>query len=137
MVNPGRGKFCPMLSPELQFLIACCAPPGEVAGRVNDVLKRPLDWRLLIDDYDAQGMLPLISRAMHLAGEVAVQPEFLHEIHDKAARKRLRSLGMAGELARILRALEGAGLPAIAFKGSTLAYLAYGDVAMRDATDLD
>ena len=61
----------------------------------------PIDWRLLIDRCDAQGTLPLLSRALHLARPTPVPPEFLAEIHEKAAGKRLRSLGMAGELARI------------------------------------
>jgi hypothetical protein len=44
---------------------------------------------------------------------------------------------MAGELARILRAFEAAGLTPIAFKGPTLAHLLYGNLALRDSADLD
>jgi hypothetical protein len=44
---------------------------------------------------------------------------------------------MAAELSRILRTLEAGGVTALAFKGPTLALLAYGNLALRDSADLD
>lgn len=126
-----------MPSPELNVLIACCAPPAQAAARLAEALAVPVDWRLLVDRSDAQGTLPLLSCALYRAGAVSVPPEFLAEVHEKAAVKRMRSLGMAGELARVMDNFDSAGLTAIVFKGPTLAYLAYGDIALRDSTDLD
>jgi hypothetical protein len=104
---------------------------------VADALQAPIDWRLLVDRSNAQGTLPLLSRVLTTAGTTRVPPEFLAEIHDKAARKTIRGLVMASELAHVMRNFETAGLTAITFKGPTLAYLAYGDVALRDSADLD
>jgi len=67
------------------------------------------------------------------AAPVSVPSEFLTEIHEKAARKTIRSLVMAGELARIMSNFGAEGVTAIAFKGPTLAYLAYGGRQDRHA----
>jgi hypothetical protein len=53
-----------MFGPELGILIACGATPDQVAGRISDALTVPLDWDALIDIADAQGTLPLLSRAL-------------------------------------------------------------------------
>jgi hypothetical protein len=112
-----------MNSIEISFLAAACVPP--------------VDWRDLVDRTDAQGTLPLLSRALYRTGALAVPPEFLADIDERVARKTLRSLLMAGELAHLMRSFEDAGLTPIAFKGPILSYLAFGDLALRDSTDLD
>jgi len=78
-------------------------------------------------------MAALLSRAL------AAQPScpILPDIRERAAAFTMRSLRMAGELARILNAMRAAGVPAIAFKGPVLAYAAYGDLALRAFNDLD
>jgi hypothetical protein len=66
-----------------------------------------------------------------------IPPAILADVRSRAASKAMHALSMAGELSRILRRLEAAGITAIAFKGPTLALLAYGNLALRDAADLD
>jgi len=126
-----------MLTSEQRVLVACCGPSEQITERLTEAFGRSIDWRQVIDHCDAQGTLPLLSRALYLAHSIPVPEEFLTEIHEAATRKRLRSLGMAGELARIMRNMDTVHLTPITFKGPTLAYLAYGDVALRDSTDLD
>jgi hypothetical protein len=48
-----------------------------------------------------------------------------------------RSLLLTGELRTLLRRLEEAGIPALAYKGPVLAQDLYGSVALRDMLDLD
>jgi hypothetical protein len=78
-------------------------------------------------------MLPLLARA--LVGQASCPVHA--EIRARAAANAMRSLWMAGELARILGAMQAAGVTALTFKGPALAHLAYGDIALRDSTDLD
>ena len=44
---------------------------------------------------------------------------------------------LTSELIKIMKVLEENDIKAIAFKGSTLAQLAYGDVTLRQYVDLD
>jgi hypothetical protein len=68
---------------------------------------------------------------------VDVDPCLEQEIRDWMAR--VRELGRTHELTTLalLEALEGAGIPALALKGSVLARELYGDVGVRTAGDID
>jgi Uncharacterised nucleotidyltransferase len=122
---------------ELDVLIACGAPPTEAAARVSDALLAPLDWYRLVNMADSQGMLPLLSRVLSQIRCIPAPPEALADIRARSASKAMRTLHMVGELARTLRLLDAAEIPAIAFKGPTLAHLVYGNFALRDSSDLD
>jgi Uncharacterised nucleotidyltransferase len=124
-----------MLSRELNAVVACCASVAQAPGRLGEILK--VTNQRLVDQCNGQGMLPLLSRALDVAGPMVLPPELLAGIREKAARKTLRSLIMAAELTHLMQSFENAGVAAIAFKGPTLGYLAYGDAALRDSADLD
>jgi Uncharacterised nucleotidyltransferase len=126
-----------MFAPGLNVLLACGAPPIEACARLTDALAQHLDWPLLMDLADAQGMLPILSRALNQIVGTKAPLEFVATLRARAASKAIRSLTMAGELVRIMSVLERAGIAAVTFKGPTLAHLAYGDLALRDSTDLD
>ncbi|HXB68833.1 MAG TPA: nucleotidyltransferase family protein [Candidatus Acidoferrales bacterium] len=126
-----------VLQPELEALIACGAAPPEAVRRLSQLLSGSLNWPMLVDLADGAGMLPLLSGILYQCPSDQMPPAILADIRGRAASKAIRSLVMAGELSRILRRLEAAGMAAIAFKGPTLAYLAYGDLALRDSSDLD
>jgi hypothetical protein len=83
------------------------------------------------------GTLPLLARGLTNFAQSVVPANTLREIRARAGVKALRSLAMAGELGRVSRRFEAAGLSPIAFKGPTLSFLAYGDVGVGDSTDLD
>jgi putative nucleotidyltransferase-like protein len=126
-----------VLQPELEALSACGAAPPEAVRRLSQLLSGSLNWPMLVALVDGEGMLPLFSRTLYQCPLDKVPPAILADIRSWAESKAMRSLSMAGELSRILRSLEAAGLAVIAFKGPTLAYLAYGDLALRDSADLD
>jgi hypothetical protein len=126
-----------VLQPEFKALFACGAAPSEAVERLSRVLEGSLDWPALIEFADADGSFPLLASTLHQCTPGSVPPAMLAEIRARAATKAMRSLSMAGELARLLRAFEAAGLTPIAFKGPTLAHLLYGNLALRDSADLD
>lgn len=81
------------------------------------------------------GMTSLLHR--HLAARTDVPralADAVRAAHGQAAR---RALALAGELARLLRRLEDAGVSALAYKGPALAVQAYGDLSLRSPSDLD
>jgi hypothetical protein len=126
-----------VLQPELEALIACGASPPEALHRFSKLLSPPLNWPMLVELADREGMLPLLSRILSQCQPDKIAPAILSDVRSRAAAKAMRSLSMAGELSRILRRFEAAGLTALAFKGPTLAVLAYGNLALRDSADLD
>jgi hypothetical protein len=124
----------PLGNTELDLLLACGSPPSAAArARISKLLTTPPDWPRLVELAISHGMLPLLARALE---EHAPGPAHAR-IRDRAAGLSVRSLRMAAELARILAAMRTAGVAAIAFKGPTLAHLAYGDLTLRTFNDLD
>ena len=62
-----------------------------------------------------------------------IMPAFKQQYHAIAQRNML----MSAELIRIMKLLEGNGIEALAFKGPVLSQMAYGDITMRQYSDLD
>lgn len=124
-----------MFPPELKFLIACGRSP-ERAAYILPSIQAACDWPLVLDLAENIGLIPLVARAIHEAC-LQVPPDFAAAVSQLAAARTMRTLGMVAELTRLLRLFEDEGLTPIAFKGPVLGYLAYGDLALRDSTDLD
>jgi hypothetical protein len=125
------------LEPEVRALISCAAGSPDGANGLFGTLPGALNWAVLVDLAEREGMLPLLSRTVSQCVPPSLSADVLRGIQIRDAAKAMRSLAMAGELARLLRAFEAAGLTPIAFKGPTLAHLLYGDLTLRDSTDLD
>lgn len=79
-------------------------------------------------------LVPALARAVRDLDVAAPIARALAEARATAAQDALR---LAGELARVHRALAAADVRALAFKGPTLGVLAYDDVAARTFGDLD
>jgi len=79
----------------------------------------------------------LLHRNLSLVCDDRVPPRTLEQLrryHESVAR---RNAIHAGELFDLLDLLEANQIPAIPFKGPTLGLLAYGDLSLRQFTDLD
>jgi hypothetical protein len=122
-----------VFNPEFAFLLACCAhgSRAERAERFPEI--RPLDWRRLIDLAEHHGVIPQVYRSLSAFGDVAV-PDSLRQSHEKNARQ---TLWLTRELLHILEKLNTYGIAALPYKGPVLAELLYGNVTMRQFTDLD
>ena len=125
------------LEPEVRALICCAAGSPDGANGLLRTRPGALNWAVLIDLAEREGMLPLLSRAVSQCAPPSLAADVLRGMQIRDAAKAMRSLAMAGELNRLLRALEAAGLTPMAFKGPTLAHLLYGDATLRDSSDLD
>lgn len=124
-------------SAEVELLLRCARlalAPGE-GERIARLADDGLDWKELLAMAETHGMLPLVHR--HLASARGIPKPAWVELwgrHEATARD---NRAMARELGRVLDALDAIGVAAIAYKGPTLAFSLYGDVALRDFCDLD
>ncbi|WP_345985237.1 nucleotidyltransferase family protein [Sulfurimonas sp. HSL-1656] len=133
----------PLLSPDLQFLIACCQ---------TEPSQEDLDFILsfqhkagsvlppLLELAGAHGVIPLVYKALKkLADDGLLDSKHIVLTTCKDAYLQIarRNMLMTAELSRIMKMLEENGIKALAFKGPTLAQLAYGDITLRQFGDLD
>jgi hypothetical protein len=126
------------LRPEVALLVCCArvAMDPATAARLRELVAGRLDWARVLGLGTSQGMLPLLHR--HLSPLAVGLPGDVRAELETGVQENLRhSLLLTGELLRLAAAFEAAGIPAVSFKGPTLAVSAYGTLALRRSLDLD
>lgn len=83
------------------------------------------------------GLTPLVHRHLSAACPEQVPPATLADLRRDSEATAVRNRFLAARLRGVLDVLAAAGLPAIAFKGPTLALDLYGDLSLRHFEDLD
>ena len=153
----------PQLCPELRFLIACCQtdPSDDDKKFINSTIQHSafsIQHSLALAN--AHGVLPLVYKTLQAlyadtsamkmkeGGKTIIEDNSPHSSQSpiqyllselKTAYMSIvqRNMLMTGELIRIMELLGENGIKALAFKGPTLARLAYGDITLRQFGDLD
>ena len=121
-------------------LILCCTAAASNPERLEcprTIIDAGVDWEVVMRAAPRQGVMPSVYRALipalasHLPA--SVQDRMRREVHGNAVRNR----HMAAEMVRLCRLLEKHGVRALALKGPALASGVYGDLTLRQFTDLD
>jgi putative nucleotidyltransferase-like protein len=99
-------------------------------GWRNGVASHP-DPERLASTADQHGVLPLLARALSLAGIPC------ETVRARAREIAFRNLALAAELVKLVGALRELGIEALAYKGPVLGQQLYGDVTLRQFRDLD
>lgn len=125
---------------EIDLLLQCGRKSfgSSQAALVEDALNGPLNWTFILDQAQRHCILPFLYANLRTHGYLDRAPSEVRDALEACIRGiAARNLALMGELARILRALEGAGIEAIPFKGPAAAVVAYGDSSVRTFADLD
>ena len=127
-----------LFNPEADFLLACCAngSQSERAERIRDILRHPLDWNRLVDLAEHHGVIPQVYRLLSPFRDAAPSDSFaaLRQSQERNARQ---TLWLARELLRILKKFKSYSMVALPYKGPVLAEILYGNVTLRQFSDLD
>jgi putative nucleotidyltransferase-like protein len=139
VVNPPDRMQHPIdtsFSAEFEFLLACCALNHRDTPRVAASLAKSPDWSAVLRMAEHHSVLPLVYQATRdfPAAIPAATLEGLRSSYEQNAR---RNLQFTRELFRILDCLEAHEISAIPYKGPALAETVYGDLALREFSDLD
>lgn len=125
--------------PEVELLL-CCArsrPETADAGRIRALVQAGLDWEHLLALADRHGTLPLLYWNLNALCPEALPEATLARLRAFFQANARRNLFLTGELVALLRLLEAAGITAVPFKGPVLAASVYGNLALRQFSDLD
>jgi hypothetical protein len=107
------------------------------AGRIQELLGGGIHWKRLVKLAIDHHVTPMLYRGLATVCPDAVPVAILYLLERTFAVNAARNRALASELIELLRWLEAQGIPAIPFKGPTLASLAYGGLELRQAGDLD
>ena len=129
----------PLGRPENELLISLARPTLAVARteRVRRLAQGGLDWDYLLAMADRHSIIPLLYHHVNSICPDAVPGQAFSRLRDLDQENTRQSLLLTGELLKLLDVLAAHGIPAVPFKGPTLALGAYGDVALRQFGDLD
>ena len=129
----------PDRDPELELLL-CCAHremKSPARDRVLRLLQEPLDWPSLLKRAAHHGVMSLLSQNLKSASRGLVPAAVLEQFETHALATAGRNLFLTHELLKILDLFQVHGIPAIPFKGPSLAWSAYGKLSSRPFADLD
>jgi Uncharacterised nucleotidyltransferase len=126
------------LSPEF-LLAAACARWPHSKGRAEAIraqVDKVIDWAHFLRVVKRHGVVGLVHDGLTRA-QAQVPADVYREIKFQALATVGESLSMAAEASRLQRLFEDAGIFVIFLKGSALAKLAYGNLGLRVAKDID
>lgn len=121
-------------------LLLCCARAGrspETAARIEALVGKGVDWGYLLGMAQRHRVALLLYWHLDATCPEAVPEDVLDLLRNDFRANNLRNLFLTGELLRLLGALGARGIPAVPYKGPALAASAYGNLALRQFSDLD
>ena len=115
-------------------LILCCAR-REVAPR--SLLKQEINWDYLFITAQAHGLLPLLHKDLTSVGGDLVPGHFLSRLKRESVANSQNVLHLIGKQLRVYKLFKENNIPVALFKGPLLAQMAYGEMSLRQAGDID
>jgi hypothetical protein len=118
-------------------LLLCIARRETDRDELRSLAKQQIDWEYLIATAYAHGLLPLLHK--HLATEASdlVPAHFLSRLKRDSVSNSQNVLHLTGKQLRVYKLLKENSIPVALFKGPLLANMAYGEISLRQAGDID
>ena len=126
------------MRPEVELLVRAprIGSADDEAGEMQALLQSGIDWDYLLRGAYDHSVIPLLYRRLSAYPE-AVPAEVMASLRDQSLTNSRSSLGLTHELLELLALFEANSIPVIPYKGPALAASAYGDVGLRQFSDLD
>jgi predicted nucleotidyltransferase len=120
------------------LILACCGDDadGRSSASIQQILRLGVDWERLIQLAQHHGLVPLVFRRLSAEMDPSRSPG-LEALRQQDKANSHRALWLTLELLNIHRHLQTRGLEVLPYKGPVLAERLYGNVAMRQFSDLD
>ncbi|MBW4616711.1 MAG: nucleotidyltransferase family protein [Desmonostoc vinosum HA7617-LM4] len=125
--------------PEIELLLCCTRTyiDPETAERITTLIQQDIDWKYFMQIAVSHGTTPLLYQNFKTYWEENIPPIVLTQLQSHYYNNASRNLLLSHELLNLLKLFEAYKIPAIPFKGPVLATSIYGNLAMRQFSDLD
>jgi Uncharacterised nucleotidyltransferase len=123
---------------ELVLMLACCSTQliDEADPQIRELPTGGIEWARFLDPTEKHGVLPLVQQSlMNVTQLIPAEP--LHELQSRFSEHVRRTLCLTKLLGRVMAAFDEANVSCLPYKGPILSQRLYGDVAMRQFSDLD
>lgn len=115
-------------------LILCIARREVDLDELRSLLRQTLNWDYLLAMAYAHGLLPLLHKHMSSAGAPG---HFLSRLKRESVANSQTVLHLIGKQLRVYKLFTEHGIPTALFKGPLLSQIAYGEISLRQAGDID
>lgn len=124
---------------EVELLLCCARTQLDATQRerVQYLLTLELDWKLIIVLATQHRVLALLFHNLKQIAPHQIPSAVLAHLQTFFSTHTFRNLNQAAEIIRLINLLKQHDIPAIPFKGPTLALNIYGDIKLRQFDDLD
>ena len=120
--------------PEHQLLLSIARRETD-RDQLRSLATAPLDWDYVTATAYAHGLLPLLNH--HLSSVDLLPAHVRSHLKRESVANSQSVLHLVGKQLRIHRLFKEHNIPVASFKGPLLAQLAYGDMSLRQAGDID
>lgn len=127
------------ITPEMEILL-CCARTNlnsRTIDRVKGLLKQQIDITALIRLAAQHRVKPLLYHNLNKYASEFIPHSYLQQMQGECRNNSWRNMYLVKELVGILELFKANGIKAISFKGPVLAASAYGNLSLRQISDLD
>ena len=128
-----EGNTAVRRSAEFELLLACCRTEQLSPEQIKKLSTR-VEWNRVLELAEQHGLLPVMQqRLAPYSSYVPIWQDFL-----KAAQLNARrALWLSALLEQVLDRLQAHSIEPLPYKGPALAEMLYGDIGLRQYTDLD
>ena len=113
-------------------LILCIARRGCTA----DLIRPSLNWDYLVATASVHGLLPLLYKNLSTVADL-IPPHALSRLKRESVSNTQAVLHLVGKQIRLFQQFKEHNVPIATFKGAVLAQMAYGEISLRQAGDID
>jgi hypothetical protein len=125
----------------MEILLRCASavlsPGAKNDTSLADLLAANVDWALVLRMARQHRLTPLVYHGLFNLCPERVPSKALEAARVELLGISLKNLSFARETLRVTGILEAAGVPVIVLKGPALAVVAYGEIRLRQFSDVD
>lgn len=107
------------------------------AGEVRELAGARLDWEYVFTTAWSHGLVPLLQKHLSAAAGDVVPGQVLARLKRESVANSQSVLHLIGKQLQVYRLLKESGISVAIFKGAVLAQMAYSEVSLRQAGDID
>ncbi len=123
-----------------QRILVCVARrelTSDTQTELRQLVSNDLDWSSLCSTAEFHGLLPLLHKHLSAYARDLTPDEILNTLKGYSLANAQSVLHLLSKLLKVFSLFQQNGIRMAVFKGAVLAKVAYGDVGLRQAGDID
>jgi hypothetical protein len=118
-------------------ILRACVNSQLDLSQIRDAAKTGVNWSKVLELAEYHNVRPLLRRSLKMARCDLVPETIMAKLECFNWQNTQRNLSFAAELIRLVKVFERQRIPIATFKGVALAEAIYGDLSLREVSDLD